>query len=150
MVFVCNAGPEATIVPVDPALLSDLLLELGACSVTCTDQAKGTEDETPIFRHHSHSPTWRGSDVASTMDPLLVKSKGKGKGKSDSGGDGNDSELNDNSWTEPDDGGEFGNQKGDQLWQSSQVAATFPTSTDLDSVVDLLRLQLGLEGEVRY
>ena len=68
--FICRDGKEVT-EAVDPAMLSDTLLELGALSVTCSDRAKGTDQETPVFRHHSHSPTWRSDGKG--FDPALPR-----------------------------------------------------------------------------
>lgn len=55
---------------VDATMLSSALMELGATSVTCEDEAKGTSSETPVFRHNSMSPTWRGDD------PGIMNSRG--------------------------------------------------------------------------
>ena len=55
---------------VDAAMLSSALMELGATSVSCIDEAKGTSFETPVFRHNSMSSTWRGED------PGIMNSRG--------------------------------------------------------------------------
>ena len=72
---------DASTIGVDPGLFSDAIIELGASSVSVKDRAFGTEEETPIFRHHSQSRLWRGGR-GKGQDPDLVLAKGEQEGRS--------------------------------------------------------------------
>lgn len=120
---------DASTIGVDPGLFSDAIIELGASSVSVKDRAFGTEEETPIFRHHSQSRLWRGGR-GKGQDPALVLAKGEQEGRSGRIKEQEDEEL----W------------KPSEYWEKSVVTASFPSSWDLESVAEMLQLTLGLDS----
>ena len=133
-------------VDTDPGLLSDALLELGATSVTVEDAKFGTENETPIFRHHSHSPTWRGGKGGGE-DPALGRMDARGVVVDEESEElAQQQKKKKVQQTNSGDDMEEGWQPS-EFWERSVVTASFPSSWDLAEVSKMLQLTLGLEEE---
>jgi ribosomal protein L11 methyltransferase len=116
--FVCDDDTTGS-AALSAGLLSDALSELGATSVTVTDQRRGTDAETPVFRHHKNSPTWRGGK--GVADPAFGRTDALGV-------------VDESTW------------RPSQLWQSSLVTATFPPEWAPASVAEMVQLALGLDA----
>lgn len=124
----------------DPGLLSDALMELGATSVSVQDSELGTSAETPIFRHHSASPTWRGGRGGGE-DPALgrMDSRGVVRGEGEDGESAaQQQEQQAQEWSPS------------EFWEKSLVTASFPSSWDLQQVAEMLEVTLGLEAPPGY
>mmetsp|Transcript_78239 Transcript_78239/g.153091 ORF Transcript_78239/g.153091 Transcript_78239/m.153091 type:complete len:499 (-) Transcript_78239:380-1876(-) len=151
--------------PIDPSLLSDVLLELGASSVSCSDAAKGTQDESPIFRHHKNSPTWRGG-AKGGADPALLAMDSLGVIVAENGEDSSDAPTSSPSPVGESSGSSSSSSSSDAtngkdaqlgaqwteavLWERTLVTATFPTTWDMEEVGSLLQLSLGLKEAPPY
>ena len=116
--FVCSDDTSEDPASLSAGLLSDTLSELGATSVTVTDQCRGTDAETPVFRHHKNSPTWRGGK--GVEDPAF--------GRTDEFG-----VVDETTW------------QPSRLWKESLVTATFPSEWAPDTIAEMLQQVLGLD-----
>lgn len=116
--FICSDDTTDDASSLSAGLLSDTLSELGATSVMVTDQCRGTDAETPVFRHHKNSPTWRGGK--GVEDPAF--------GRTDEFG-----VVDETTW------------QPSRLWKESLVTATFPSEWAPDTTAEMLQQVLGLD-----
>lgn len=88
-----------------------------------TDAAAGTVDETPVFRHHKESPTWRGG--AGRADPGINRMTNSGV-------------VDESVWNPS------------EFWSSSLVTASFPSSWEAADIAATAADYLGLPEPPPY
>ena len=80
-----NDDKQQSLLSLDPNLLCDFLMELGACSTSITDADAGTPDESPLFREgissdninfwhdsvHWAAPLWNRCNVTAHFPPSI-------------------------------------------------------------------------------